>query len=116
MGSGVGWYLRAGFSSGSFLGYSFCVERIFPDRLKSSKSTVHLEEKQLGGLGKESKSPSAHQSSNLTANHEAVAQKSPRVRSRVKEKFPRRVSGDSNKTPSCNGAEAVREVSSKIFV
>ena len=47
-----------------------------PRRFKSSKSAVHLKEYQLGGFGKESKSSSAHLSSNLAANQEALAPKS----------------------------------------
>ena len=73
MGRVEGGCLRASLSSDSLGGHSDCVGKRRKHRIKSSKSTVHLWGKQLGGLGKESKSPSAHLSSNLAANLEAVA-------------------------------------------
>ena len=84
MGFGKGECLRAICSSDSIVGHSFCARASRSHRFKSSKSTVHLNENQLGGLGKESKSQLAHLSSNLTANHAAVAQKPPPERSQSK--------------------------------
>ena len=84
MGFGKGECLRAICSSDSIVEHSFCARASRSHRFKSSKSTVHLNENQLGGLGKESKSQLAHLLSNLTANHAAVAQKPPPERGQSK--------------------------------
>jgi hypothetical protein len=88
-------------------------------RHKTSISSVHLEENKLGGLGKEFKSSSAHQSSILAANQEALAPRSPQEEKESKSESPLTVEssqGISLLSESSRGVAVNGEVVEKVSI